>query len=153
MSRKRTTVRHQINFNLGDCISVMGLEPGGRVAEGVAEEIQRLSDDYIPFDEGYLKNKSGDISAELQEGVELTWDTPYAQYMWNGIVYEDPDLHCAGFKTDAGWRSREGVKKIPTNRKLTYRGESTRGPKWVNRMLDNGGREEIEKKAREEIKK
>lgn len=139
---------YRANFRLKDCIAAMGLEERGRVQQHVAEQVQILSDEYIPFDEGLLKD-----SGHIENGTEVVWNTPYALYQWNGLIYEDPQLHCAGFKTDAGWRSRKGVQKIPTNRKMTYQGGTLRGPKWVDRMLNNGGREAIEQSAREMAKK
>lgn len=139
---------YQANFRLKDCIAAMGLEERGRVQQHVAEQVLILSDEYIPFDEGLLKD-----SGHIENGTEVVWNTPYARYQWNGLIYEDPQLHCAGFKTDAGWRSRKGVQKIPTNRKMTYQGGTLRGSKWVERMLNNGGREAIERSAREMTKK
>lgn len=141
-------VNYHCTFNLGDCIHALGLEERGRVQQVVTNEVLRLSGDYVPF-------ASGDLlaSGHIENGTDVVWDRPYARYMWNGIVYEDPDLHCAGFKTDNGWRSRKGVQKVPTDRSLQYQNGNLRGAHWVERMMQNGGREEIEKAAREAVKK
>lgn len=136
------------SFNVGECLQTLGLEKRGRVQRRIAQEILELSDPYIPLDEGGLK-KSG----RIEDDTDVIWDTPYAQYMWNGIVYEDPDLHCAGFKTDNGWRSRKGIQKVPTTRSLEYQNGSLRGAHWTDRMLQNGGLQQIEQAAREELKK
>lgn len=136
-------VNYQCTFNLNDCIETLGLNERGRVQQVVTNEVLRLSDSYIPFDEGTLKD-----SGHIEDDTDIVWDTPYARYMWNGIVYEDPELHCAGFKTENGWRSRRDVEKVPTSRKLQYHGGKLRGDHWVDRMMMNGGREEIEKAAR-----
>lgn len=136
-------VDYQCTFNLKECIETLGLNERGRVQQVVTNEVLRLSDSYIPFDEGTLKD-----SGHIEEDTDVVWNTPYARYMWNGIVYEDPELHCAGFKTENGWRSRRDVEKVPTNRKLQYHGGKLRGDHWVDRMMMNGGREEIEKAAR-----
>ncbi|MBQ6696188.1 MAG: hypothetical protein IJN16_05740 [Lachnospiraceae bacterium] len=141
-------VEYQCIFNLQDCIRTLGLDEKGRVQQDVANEVLILSEDYIPFDEGDLM-----ASGHIENGSEVVWDTPYAQYMWNGIVYEDPELHCAGFKTENGWRSRKNVEKVPTDRKLKYYKGNKRGSHWVDKMLQNGGREAIEKVAREAVKK
>lgn len=142
---------YQVSFNLEDCIKAFGLEEGGRVQQAVTYQILHMSDDYIPFDEGALKD-SGHI-----EGTDVVWGggaVRYARYMWNGIIYEDPRLHCAGFEVeDGGWRSRKGVSKIPTTRLLEYQGAPQRGALWVPRLMQNGGREEIEKIARMEAGK
>lgn len=141
-------LNYQCTFNLGDCIKALGLEERGRVQQRVTDEVLRLSEPYVPFDEGTLKD-----SGHIENDTDVVWDTPYARYMWNGIVYEDPELHCAGFKTENGWRSRKDVKKVPTDRSMLYGNGALRGPRWADRMLQNGGREEIEKAAREEVKK
>lgn len=136
------------NFNLKDCIKTLGLEERGRVQRRVTNEVLKLSDPYVPFDEGDLL-----ASGRIENDTTVVWDTPYARYMWNGIVYEDPELHCAGFKTEDGWRSRKGVQKVPTDRELKYGKGNLRGKRWVERMLQDGGLEKIEKVAREEAGK
>ena len=139
---------YQTSFNLQDCIRTLGLEERGRVQQVVTNEVLRLSEPYAPLDQGDLI-----ASGHIENGTDVVWDMPYARYMWNGIVYEDPDLHCAGFKTDNGWRSRKGVQKVPTDRSMEYRNGNLRGPRWVERMMQNGGREAIEKAAREAVRK
>lgn len=132
------------NFNLKDCIKKLGLEERGRIQQYVTNEVLNLSDPYVPFDEGTLRD-----SGHIENGTDVVWRTPYAHYVWEGIVYEDPDLHCAGFQlADGGWASRKGVQKIPTDRSLKYYNGSLRGPKWVDRMLQNGGLEKIQEGAR-----
>ncbi|MCM1232345.1 MAG: minor capsid protein [Ruminococcus flavefaciens] len=139
---------YNCTFNLKECIRTLGLEEGGRVQQAVTHETLRLADDYIPFNEGTLRD-SGHI-----EGTDIVWGggaVRYARYVWNGIVYEDPLLHCAGFEVqDGGWRSRKGVDKVPTKRLLEYQGAPRRGAYWVPRMLQNGGREKVEAAARRE---
>ena len=141
-------VEYHAKFDLDACIKNLGLEEHGRVQKKVAEEILRLSDPYVPFAQGGLKD-----SGHIEDSTDVVWDTPYATYMWNGIVYEDPELHCAGFKTENGWRSRKNVQKVPTDRSLEYHNGNLRSSHWVEKMLQDGGREEIEKAAREEVKK
>lgn len=139
-------------FDLDDCMKTLGLEEGGRVQQVVTNSVLRLSDEYIPFKEGGLKD-----SGQIENDTDIVWggeSAPYANYMWNGIVYEDPVLHCAGFQVaDGGWRSRKGVQKIPTNRKLKYHNGKKRCSHWVEKMLQDGGREEIEQEARKAVKR
>ncbi len=135
---------YQCTFNLGSCINALGLEERGRVQQVVTNAVLELCEPYIPFDEGDLI-----ASGHIENGTDIVWNTPYARYMWNGIVYEDPELHCAGFETENGWRSRKDVQKVPTDRKLKYNNGSLRGSHWVERMLQDGGIKEIEKMARE----
>ena len=139
---------YETDFKLDDCIKTLGLDERGRVQQFVTNQILALSDEYIPLDEGSLR-----YSGHVENGTDVVWNTPYARYQWNGIVYEDPVLHCAGFRTDKGWRSRKGVQKVPTDRKLTYGNGTLRGEKWVERMMNDGGREAIEQGAREMVKR
>ena len=136
------------DFDLKDCIETLGLEERGRVQQVVTQQVLTLSEVYIPFDQGTLLT-----SGRIVNDTDIVWSTPYARYMWNGIVYEDPQLHCAGFLTENGWKSRKDVQKVPTDRKLQYQNGNLRGPRWVDRMMQNGGREKIERAAREAVKK
>ncbi len=135
------------DFDLKDCMRTLGVDERGRVQTYVTNEVLRLCDPYVPLDEGYLR-----ASGHIENGTQVVWNTPYAHYQWGGIVYEDPKLHAAGFLTEDGWKSRKGVNKVPTERKLTYREGKTegglRGNHWVERMLQNGGKNQIEYGAR-----
>lgn len=139
-------VKH--TFDPGVCIKALRLEEKGRLTKICAEEILRLSDPYVPFAEGSLKN-----SGHIENGCDVVYTTPYAHYMWEGIVYQDPKLHCAGFLTENGWRSRKGVTKEPTTRSLTYGNGSLRGAKWTDRMLQDGGLKQIEETLQKEVGK
>ncbi len=136
---------YECTFNLDRCIKALGLEERGRVQQVITNEVLRLSDPYVPFREGYLRS-----SGHIENGTDIVWKSPYAHYMWTGIVYEDPVLHCAGFRTEDGWRSRKGVQKLPTDRRLKYYRGSKRSAKWVEKMMQDGGREKIEQAARRE---
>lgn len=138
-------IGYDCTFNLGDCIRSLGLEERGRVQQVVTNAVLELSDTYVPFDQGALQT-----SGHIENDTDVVWNTPYARYMWNGIVYEDPNLHCAGFETENGWRSKKGVQKVPTERSLQYHNGNLRGSHWVDRMMQNGGREKIEQMARKE---
>ena len=143
-------VNYQCTFDLDKCIKTLGLDERGRVQQAIDETFLTGVEPYVPFLEGNLID-SGIENTIIGSG-EIVWNTPYAQYMWNGIVYEDPKLHCAGFKTENGWFSRKDVQKVPTDRSLEYKNGSLRGSHWAERYLQNGGLKEIEKKAREAAK-
>lgn len=137
------------DFDVNRCIKDLGLDEGGRVQQVVTNQVRTLSEPYVPKDDGTLID-----SARIENGTDVVWETPYAHYMWGGIVYEDPVLHCAGFQVeDGGWRSRKGVQKVPANRKLEYQNGSLRGPMWVPRMLQNGGAKKIEDEAKKAVRK
>lgn len=143
---------YECNFDMDECIKALGLDEKGRVQQFVSNEVLKLCEPYVPLDEGGLKD-----SGRVEDATDVVWGGEtvlYAHYQWEGIVYEDPELHCAGFRLeDGGWRSRKNVEKVPTERKLTYENGGLRGPKWVERMLQNGGMEKIEKGAKEKIRK
>lgn len=135
---------YQCSFNLEDCIKKLGIEERGKVQQFVTNQVLDLSEPYVPF-------KTGDLlaSGHIEDGTDVVWNMPYAHYMWGGIVYEDPLLHCAGFQVaDGGWRSRKKVEKVPTKRKLQYYRGDDRGARWVPRMLQDGGLKKIEQGAR-----
>ena len=88
--------------------------------EAVKNDCQPL----VPHLNGSLRS-----SFDYPKGVyggEISWNTPYAHYQYEGNVYEDPVLHAAGIYTDGvGWWSRSGVKKVKTERKLTHNIDGT----------------------------
>lgn len=138
------------DFNVDICKRTLGVDEGGRVQQYVMNEIINQSEPYVPFSKGVLK------SSVRIDGSDVIWGGAgirYARYQWNGIVYEDPELHCAGFKTKDGWRSRKNVQKVPTERKLTYQNGSLRGDHWAEKMLRNGGRKKIEDGIRKMVGK
>ena len=138
---------YQCSFNLEDCIRTLGMDERGKVQQYVTNQVLELSDPYVPFREGGLKS-----SGHIEDDTDVVWGgqaVQYAHYMWGGIVYEDPDLHCAGFQVaDGGWRSRKDVDKVPTDRKLQYYNGKNRGDHWAERMLQDGGLKKIEQGAR-----
>ena len=77
---------------------------------------------YVPKDTGTLQSEIVTINA-LERGRVIIYppNSEYAHYQHEGVVYEDPVLKAAGFYIDGvGWRSRKGVKKVRTTRKLKY---------------------------------
>lgn len=68
------------------------------------------TDPFVPMESGYLKNSVHD---SLGDGKpRIIYEGPYAHYLYTGYVMEDPELKCAGFITNKGWRSRKGVTKV-----------------------------------------
>ena len=102
-----------------------------KVLKFAANEIMRLSDDYVPFDSGTLKN-----SAYVTElGDEIVYPSPYAQYMYQGKLMVDPITKKGAFYdpiTNRYW-SRPGVKKELTDTPLNYAGAPKRGAHWVEK--------------------
>lgn len=142
-------------FNAQECLKELGLEEGGRVQQVIDSEVLRICDPYIPMD---LSGSGGNL---IRSGIENTvigsgevvWKTPYAHYLYEGIVYVDPETNCAGFMTKDGWRSRKNATKIPTDRQLQYQGAPMRGSHWVDRAMQEGGIKRLEESAQEALKK
>ncbi len=127
----------QLELNSIDTmIKDLNLEEGGSVQRFFTNEIWRLSDDYIPFDKGMLKNNS---SMNL-DGTQVIYNSPYARYQWYGMLMVDPDYLVGGFPLtkngiQVGFFSRKGVPKIldPSGRAINnFYG--IRGPYWTSRM-------------------
>ena len=117
-------------FDLQDCIRTLGLEEKGRVQQYVTNEVINLSEPYVPFDlagkypyPGRLKN-----SAHIEDKTDVVWNTPYARRWY----YEDANFQGKGQSAEGGLG---------------------RGTYWVDRMMQNGGREKIEDGARREARK
>lgn len=106
-------MRVKVNINVNKILSSRGLGSSKEVQKHLASEIVRLSDPYIPMQQGDLKNRRT-IAAD---GSEIVYTQPYAHYQWYGKVM-------------AG-----RPPKQYTGDDLTYSGGSPRGPRWAERML------------------
>lgn len=80
----------------------------------LANEWWKLMAPYTPRREGNLLE-----TVEIRP-FAIKYKSPYAHYMYNGVVYVDPITKVAGFMTDEGWKSRKNVEKIPSNRSINY---------------------------------
>ena len=98
-------------------------DPGGTinrildddVGKFVASEWSRYFAKYVPMREGALAQN---ISIEP---YQVTYNSPYAHYQWEGKLYVDPITGKGAFyDPDYGFWSRPGVTKIPTDTPLNY---------------------------------
>lgn len=114
----------------------LGLQEAGPVQKFFTSEIMRLSDPYVPFRSGPLKNSAHPTM--YWDGI--IYDTPYARYHWYGKLMVDPITKKGAFydpKSGRYW-SRPNTPKELTDRDLQYTGGPLRGPRWVERCwLDN----------------
>ena len=90
-----------------------GLGDSNRARVFLANEVARLSDPYVPMQQGTLKN-TREIAGD---GRTATYPQPYAHYQYTGEVM-------------AG-----RAPKQYTGKALTYHGAPMRGPNWDKRML------------------
>ncbi len=114
---------YQCDFKLKDCINALGIEERGRVQTVVTDEVLRLSDDYVPFDEAGKYENPGRLkdSVHIEDGTDVVWNAPYARRWY----YQDAN----------------------------FQGAPMRGRYWVPRMLQDGGLAKIKEAVRREMKK
>lgn len=107
------TMRVKIEIPTQKILKVRGLGSDTGARKHLASEVKRLSDPYVPMQQGDLKNRT--IIAS--DGSALVYTQPYAHYQFYGEIM-------------AG----RAPKKY-TGRPLTYHGAPMRGPHWIKRML------------------
>ena len=113
-----------------------GLQAGGPVQQFFTSQLMKLSDPYVPFRSGPLKNSVH----PSDKWDAIIYNTPYARYHWFGKLMVDPITKKGAFYDPRSGRywSRPNTKKEETTRDLQYTGGPLRGPKWVERCwIDN----------------
>ena len=113
----------------------LGLEPNGATQYFFTNELMRLSNNYIPFNNGVLSASA----MVTQGGTSILYNTPYAKYHWYGKLAVDPITgKGAFFKEGYGFWSRPNTKKVISDGDMQYQGAPMRGPRWVERcFIDN----------------
>ena len=97
-----------------------GLNKDGRVTKFMRDTVDRLSNPFIPFDNGMLRrNKT------YPSNHEIKYTSPYAKYQYYG------KLMLA--KNGSSW-AKLGERKVETSKKLKYHTSGT-GAKWEQLML------------------
>lgn len=121
-----------------DILKNHGLQEAGAAQQFFTSEIMRLSDPYVPFRSGPLKNTV--TNAPNWDGI--IYNTPYARYHWYGKLMVDPITKKGAFydpKSGRYW-SRPNTPKELTDKDMQYTGAPLRGPRWVERCwIDNKG--------------
>ena len=103
----------KVDINTARIMKQRGLGGDHRAQVFLASEVKRLSDKYVPMQQGLLKNRA----VVASDGSTLTYTQPYAHYQYYGEVM-------------AG----RAPKKY-TGKELTYHGAPMRGPHWDKRMM------------------
>lgn len=103
----------KVDFNAKQIMASRGLGATLKVQKYIASEVKRLSDKYVPMQQGMLKNNAQIAS----NGSHIVYNQPYAHYQYYGKVM-------------AG----RAPKKY-TGDDLTYNGAPMRGARWTERML------------------
>lgn len=112
-------VNVKVDINTAKIMRARGLGGDNRAQVYLASEVKRLSDPYVPFQSGVLKN----TAVVVPDGSAVVYNTPYAHYQYYGKVM-------------AG----RAPKKY-TGKDLTYSGGGLRGPQWDKRMMADKSRE------------
>ena len=120
----------KVDINTRKILESRGLGATNKARKYLASEIVRLSDPYVPFQQGMLKNQRQIAS----DGSQIVYTAPYAHYQYYGEVM-------------AG-----RAPKHYTGRALKYNGAPMRGAFWTERMLIDKGRE-VKKNVERYIKK
>lgn len=111
-----------------------------RAASGKALGItsqQALADcnEYVPDDQDALVNSSN-IHSDILHG-NLVWATPYARYLYHGVLMVDP-------KTGSAW-AREGQTKVKVSPEVQLKFDKRKNPKagshWCERAQADHGEE------------
>lgn len=113
----------------------LGVTVRGDVQKFHTANVRRRIQKYMPYRSG-ATIKTMIIQSPAEEPF-IHVDVPYARMLYYGKVMVDPKTHAAGFLTENGWRSRKGVKKVVSNRDITY--DKTKnpqaGPFWDRRLI------------------
>lgn len=109
----------KVDVDTAKIMRARGLGGDNRAQVYLASEVKRLSDPYVPMQQGLLKN----MAVVASDGSTLTYTQPYAHYQYYGEVM-------------AG-----RAPKQYTGAPLTYHGAPMRGKQWDKRMMADKGDE------------
>lgn len=102
-----------------------GLEEDGKANKFLRDEVDRLSDPYIPRDIGNLARLK-----TYPNNHSIRYTSKYAQVQYNGKLMLTKNVSSY---------AKLGERKVLTSTDLKYQGAPKRGPKWDKRMwLDKG---------------
>lgn len=118
----------KIDINVNKILSDRGMGSSDKVQKYLASEVVRLSDEYVPMQQGDLKNRRTIAS----DGSQIVYTQPYAHYQYYGQVM--------------GGRA----PKQYTGDSLTYNEAPMRGARWTERMMADK-RDEIVKNVEKYI--
>lgn len=103
----------KVDVDTAKIMRARGLGGDNRARVFLASEVKRLSDPYVPMQQGLLKNQA----VVASDGSALTYTQPYAHYQYYGEAM-------------AG-----RAPKQYTGKPLTYHGAPMRGKQWDKRMM------------------
>lgn len=104
-----------------------GFEEDGRANKFLRDEVDRLSDPYVPMNNGKLKSLK-----TYPSNHEIKYTSPYAKYQYYGKLMLSKT--CSSY-------AKLGEKKVLTSTDLKYQGAPKRGARWDKRMWQDRGKE------------
>lgn len=124
-----------VTVNINSAQIAMNIRAAADKAVGItAQQVLADCNEYVPDDQDGLINSSG-IHSDILHGT-LVWATPYARYLYHGVLMVDP-------KTGSAW-AREGQTKVKLSPEVQLKFDKLKNPKagshWCERaQADHGG--------------
>ena len=143
-----------VNINANKIKKRLGLTQGGDVQRFAVQTCRIHMDKYVPMDNGTLAENV------IEQPDRIIYNTPYAHYMYEGILYVDPDYGYGAIPIKdkegnvQGFYSRKGITKVPSGKSLQYdtSKHAYAGPKWDERMW-SAERKEVIKEIQDYIRR
>ncbi len=125
-----------VTVNINSAQIAVDIRAASEKARGITSK-QALADcnEYVPDDQDALVNSSN-IHSDILHG-KLVWSTPYARYLYHGVLMVDP-------KTGSAW-AREGQTKVKVSPEVRLKFDKRKNPKagshWCERAQADHGEE------------
>lgn len=125
-----------VTVNINSAQIAVDIRAASEKARGITSQ-QALADcnEYVPDDQDALVNSSN-IHSDILHG-KLVWSTPYARYLYHGVLMVDP-------KTGSAW-AREGQTKVKVSPEVQLKFDKRKNPKagshWCERAQADHGEE------------
>ena len=114
--------------------------PGGAAQYTWSRIVFDGSVPYMPMLTWSFIKQSQAHSEPVMANGELVYPGPFAHYLWEGVLYIDPQ-HGIGafFSEDFGFWSTPGVAKLKTSTPLEFNREANpnAGPRWTERAASD----------------
>lgn len=141
----------KVSFQFNTAQTIMKIEGAAKRAVGItAQQVLVDCNEFIPAYQWVLRDSS-EIHSDLPNG-KLVWQTPYARFLYHGVVMIDP-------KTHSTW-AREGQSKIVKSPEKELSFDKSKNPKadshWCERAQADCGedwKKIYEKAFKEELNK
>lgn len=108
-------IRATSKIDVDEILSKRGMGMRHELAKVIGNEVKRLSDPYVPMQQGTLKNTAKVVDSNT--GVAILYNQPYAHYQYYGEVM-------------AG-----RAPKHYTGKDIDYHNAPMRGKEWDKRMM------------------